>query len=65
MKPVDTVVLILTVPVAVLIIVATISPIFTGKFLSESKAQLMGDLVKQVIAIVLVYVGYKLRGSDE
>ena len=65
MKPVDYVILILTVPVAILIIVAAVSPVFTGRILSEPKAQLMGELVKSVIAVVLVYVGFKLRGSDD
>ena len=65
MKPVDYVILILTVPVAVLILVATISPLFTGRAISDSKAQLLGGIVESVIAIVLVYVGFKLRSANE
>ena len=64
MKPVDIIVLVLTVPVAGLILVATVAPLFTGKVISESKAELLAGLVRDVIAIVLVYVGYKLRGDE-
>ncbi len=63
MKPVDYIVLLLTVPIATVIIVATIAPVFTERMLSESKASLLAELLDQMIAVILVYVGFKLRGT--
>lgn len=63
MKPVDWIVLIVTIPISVVILVVAIVPAITGKEISETKAELFSDMIKQIIAIVLVYVGYKLRGD--
>lgn len=42
-----------------------ISPAFTGRVLSDEKAQMVSNLIAGFMTIVGMYVGAKLKGGDK
>jgi len=59
MKPVDIVVLILAIPVAVIVLASAILPSATGRIISESKAEMLASVVEDIIKLLYAYVGFK------
>ena len=66
MYPIDKIALIITVTTAVILLSVTLSPMVTGRPISEDKARIVGNLVSSFIAILSMYVGSRLkpRGED-
>ena len=61
LEPLDLVALILASSIAVIIVSAALTPAFTGRTLSEGKAELVSDLCKQILVLLVAFVTYKLK----
>lgn len=55
------VILMLTGTVCAILIMVAISPLITGKALSETKAKMMVGIVGSMISIISMYVGAKIQ----
>jgi len=65
MKPVDTVVVILSAVVAIALLLTVASPLITGNQLSDEKAQLVAGLLSACVTVISIYVGSKVKGSRQ
>ena len=65
MKTLDYIALIVTSSISFMLLFIVISPVLTGRILSESKAQLVSSLIAGFMTIVGMYVGAKLKGGGE
>jgi len=57
MKPVDKIIIMITATVCLILILAAINPLITGKSLSDSKAEIMAGIVISLVAIISMYIG--------
>jgi hypothetical protein len=65
MKPIDIIVIILTVSVCLILVSSVMRPLITGASLSSDKAEMVAALVYACIAIISMYVGSKLNGVSK
>ncbi len=65
MKPVDIVVVSLTVAVCSILTGVIINAVLTGKQMSPEAGEIIGGLVGSIIAIISLYVGAKINGKNE
>ena len=61
MKPVDKVVIILTVTIAVILLVVIVGATVRGEPLTETGSKIIGNMSLAMIAIISLYVGSKLN----
>lgn len=64
MKPIDAIALIITLTVSTILVVATLSPLFTGTPLSEARARLVVGVLTTFLAILGTYVGSRMKPPD-
>jgi len=60
----DKIALVVTVTVSIILLVIIVSPVFTGRTLSNEKAQMVSGLISSFIAIIGMYVGAKLKSGE-
>lgn len=65
MKTLDYIALIVTSSISFMLLFIVISPVLTGRVLSENKAQLVSSLIAGFMTIVGMYIGAKLKGGDK
>lgn len=58
-KPVDIIALTMAIPVALIVIVASVAPTMTGRILSEEKAAMLLELLRSIVNLLYAYVGFK------
>ena len=56
-KTVDIVILMFASTICFVVVVVTISPLVTGRFLSDAKGDAFVQLLYQILGAVLIYVG--------
>jgi hypothetical protein len=64
MKPVDKIVFLVAATISAMFVVIMITPLVTDRPLSSDKAQIVGNLISSLIAILSLYVGAKLSKKD-
>lgn len=57
----DRIALIITITVAIILLTVTISPMITGRPLTQEKAELLAELVGAFIVILGMFVGARLK----
>ena len=65
MRTLDYIALMVTGTVSLMLLFIVISPAFTGRVLSDEKAQMVSNLIAGFMTIVGMYVGAKLKGGDK
>ena len=61
MEPVDQVILILTVTIAILLITVIIGATIRGEHLTPTGSKIIGNMTLAMIAIISLYVGNKMN----
>lgn len=57
----NVIILMLTGTVCLILILVTLSPVITGKQMSETKAKMMVGVIGSMISIISMYVGAKIQ----
>ena len=65
MNTLDKIALMVTGTVCLILLVIVVSPIFTGRVLSNEKAQMVSGLISSSVAIIGMYVGAKLKARGD
>ncbi len=65
MKPVDIVVVSLTVAVCSILTGVMINAFLSGREISPEASEIVGGLVGSIIAIISLYVGARINGKDD
>ena len=63
MKTLDYIALIVTCTVSLILLFIVVSPAITGNTLSDSKAQLVHNLISSYMTLAAMYVGAKLKSK--
>ncbi len=61
MKPVDLVVLIITIAIAIIIVSIVLVSVITGNKVSPDGLKILGDLLIALTSIIALYVGSKIK----
>lgn len=64
-KPVDWVILLLAGTIAIIALVNGVVRYFIGEEFNPERAEALNDFLKQVMMIVAMYIGLKLRDRDK
>lgn len=57
MKSVEKIIFMLTVTVCLILVLASVSPLITGKPLTDTKAKMLVGVVGSLVAIISMYIG--------
>ncbi len=60
-KPVDIIILIITLVVGAIITLSAIRPLFSDRALSPDAAKLVAGIIGSLVSIISIYVGSKLK----
>ena len=63
MNTLDKIAVMVTATICIILLVIIVSPVFTGRVLSNEKAQMVSGLISSSIAIIGMYVGAKLKSG--
>jgi hypothetical protein len=64
MKPVDLVIIILCLAVAIGILYATIAPDYVGEPLTEKVSEMLSNLYAQILSIIALWIGTKIKQNE-
>ena len=65
MKPLDKIALIITVTTAAILLLTVVSPLLTGRAITDTKARMIAGLISSFVAILSMYVGAQLKARSE
>ena len=63
MKTVDIIIIMLSATVCLIMIMAAISPLITGKPLTDIKAKMLVGVLGSIVSIISFYIGRRIGGG--